>query len=277
MLWCFPPERFPEAFEEGYERLEELGRGGYSVVYRVKKKTGERSGEIFAAKVVDVEKFSLKSAREEIETLQSFRDIDNVVRYVEHFEDEECHKVVIIMTVARGDNLFSIACNQKLSEDLAKEITRQLLVIIRQCQDELQIVNGDLKLENLLVDLANPSSPVVTLIDLGSVQKAGKPVKGYTGSYVAPEAMGTNATAEFPADMFSVGIFIYKILARGAAVKWAFPGPKIDLSLLSASDSAKELIKALATYDVKARLTVTDALAHPWICGMDTGDIDIQM
>ena len=153
---------------------------------------GERSGEIFAAKVVDVEKFSggiLNLQGMEIETLQSFRDIDNVVRYVEHFEDEECHKVVIIMTVARGDNLFSIACNQKLSEDLAKEITRQLLVIIRQCQDELQIVNGDLKLENLLVDLANPSSPVVTLIDLGSVQKAGKPVKGYTGSYVAPEAM----------------------------------------------------------------------------------------
>ena len=98
------------------------------------------------------------------------------------------------------------------------------------------------------------------MIDLGSAQKAGKPVKGYTGSYVAPEAMGAGVKAQFSADMFSVGIYLLKLLSRGAPVKWNFPGPTLDFGRFTGSDEAKALVKSLTTYDVKARLTVKQAL-----------------
>lgn len=270
MQWCFPPERFPQEFEEAYERGDVLGRGGYSVVYKVTEKAGEK--RTFAAKVLDLEKFTKESALEELSVLQEMAQIRNVIRYITHFEEEGCNKLVIILTLAKGSDLADIVVAQPLGEELAKDIAYQLLRILEQCQDELSMVNGDIKLENTMVDLANPESPVVTLIDLGSAQKAGKPVKGYTGSYVAPEAMGAGVKAAYSADMFSVGIYVLKLLTRGAPVKWNFPGPTLDFSKFAGSADAKDLVKSLATYDVGARLTVKQALSHQWFdsCRRDT-------
>jgi len=144
-------------------------------------------------------------------------------------------------------------------------------------------VHRDLKLENIL--LSDDVPPVVKVADFGLSRffTDGSELRTICGSplYVAPEILdiGTSSDTYTPAvDMWSVGVILY-ILLSGYS-----PFDNDDEQVLyqrirngeySMEDSiwehisvgAKSCINGLLTVDNHSRMTVTQALQHPWILG----------
>jgi serine/threonine protein kinase len=100
-----------------------------------------------------------------------------------------------------------------------------------------------------------------------------------TPGYLAPEVLETLETDEGygrEVDLWGVGVILYILLCgfppfygeddeevydKICDGDYAYPSPYWD----SISDSAKELIDHLLVLDPRARFTVQQALAHPWI------------
>ena len=94
------------AFLERYATGEELGRGAFSTVYRVTKRS---SGESFAAKVIDLRPLRLRQAfqiarlRREYEIMRRLRN-PHIVGLEEVFESAD--ELIIVMEFCPGIELF---------------------------------------------------------------------------------------------------------------------------------------------------------------------------
>uniref|UniRef100_A0A8C7SI42 Death-associated protein kinase 2a n=1 Tax=Oncorhynchus mykiss TaxID=8022 RepID=A0A8C7SI42_ONCMY len=142
-----------------------------------------------------------------------------------------------------------------------------------------KIAHFDLKPENIMLLDKNVPLPRIKLIDFGLAHKieAGAEFKNIFGTpeFVAPEIVNYEPLG-LEADMWSIGVITY-ILLSGAS---PFLGEtKQDtLANISAmnyefdeeffcrtSELAKSFIRQLLERDKMKRLTIQDALNHPWI------------
>ena len=139
----------------------------------------------------------------------------------------------------------------------------------------------DLKLENLLLQ-SNKDDAAVKVADFGFA-KAVDSVDGNTlltqcGSplYVAPEII-SKAPYGKPVDMWAIGIITFILLGGYPPFqdegKQAVLFAKIKTGNFEfepefwdhVSEPAKHLISGLLVVDPKHRMTVEDALSHPWV------------
>ena len=146
------------------------------------------------------------------------------------------------------------------------------------------IVHRDLKLENILLSDTS-SSAIVKIADFGLARffADDSELRTICGSplYVAPEILdvGADMGAYTPAvDMWSVGVILYILLSGNS------PFDNEDEQVLfqkirsadyslddyiweHVSADAKDCVKKLLTVDTASRMTVSQALQHPWILG----------
>lgn len=136
---------------------------------------------------------------------------------------------------------------------------------------------SDLKPENLLLTSKSDDANI-KVADFGFATY----VDGYsitsqcgTPGYIAPEILERKAYGK-PADMWSFGVILYILLGgyppfhddnQNRLFKKITRG---DYQFHpeywgSVSDEAKDLIRSLLTLDMRKRLTVEQALAHPWL------------
>lgn len=138
-------------------------------------------------------------------------------------------------------------------------------------------MHRDLKPENLLLDRSGDHTHV-TIIDFGTAGRytPGEKLRTKFGTsyYIAPEVI--KKSYDHKCDLWSCGVILY-ILICGYP---PFNGPT-DLKILEAvmagqysmnepewqnvSDSAKNLVSSLLTYNPERRISAIDALNHPWI------------
>jgi len=146
-------------------------------------------------------------------------------------------------------------------------------------------VHRDLKPENLLLsDKSDDANVLITDFGLSAIIPEGGCVYDAVGtpSYISPEILividtGDGYTTEV--DLWGVGVICYILLCgfppfygddedeiydQIEGGDYDFPSPHWD----PISDEAKDFIAHLLNIDGKARLTVKQALEHPWIAAV---------
>jgi len=270
-------------FDSSYERLSEIGRGGFSVVYQCKNKF---TGEMYAVKVIDLrplrlrEKFNPMRLRREVDIMRRLRH-PNIIQFVEVFESVD--QLMVVMEYAPGRELFDVILERKyFSEEDAKPIFAQIASALQHLHS-MDIIHRDIKPENILI-LNEPDPrtglPVAKLLDFGLSKHAGlgSAAKTFVGTpcYLAPEveftAKGIGGTYGPPADCWSLGAVLYvMIVARfpefdhnvgrqGRVVLRLPPALWSDKS-----SEVKNLIQGLMCYETDVRLGAADALHHEWL------------
>jgi serine/threonine protein kinase len=104
-----------------------------------------------------------------------------------------------------------------------------------------------------------------------------------TPGYVAPEILAQKGGYGCEVDLWSLGVILYILICgfppfydeNNSALynqikrgDYSFPSPYWD----NVSKPAVDIVRKLLTVDAKARLTVQQALEHPWIKGRDEND-----
>jgi len=267
-----------EPIDNKYELGEEIGKGGFSVVYKAKKIEG---GEEFAVKCIKkkmVEGDDIKLLRREIQIMKQLSH-DNILKLFEVYEDDD--SFYLVMELVKGKELFDKIVDRGMySERDAARIIHQVVSAVDYLHEN-GIAHRDLKPENLLSS-GDGESEVVKIADFGfskNFGEDGEKLMTSCGSpgYVAPEIL-TAESYDKSVDMWSVGVIIY-ILLSGYPPFYADSAPALFKKIMEVkydfddsvwddiSDSAKNLIQNLLVKDPAKRFTAKQCLAHPWVAG----------
>ncbi|XP_075681503.1 calcium/calmodulin-dependent protein kinase type IV-like [Rhinoderma darwinii] len=273
MYWIEGSQR-GNGLENFYTLKQELGSGATSTVFRCEEKGTQKS---YAAKIIK-KTIDKKIVRTEIGVLLCLSH-PNIIKLKEIFETPS--EILLILELVTGGELFDrIVERGYYSERDAASVVQQILEAVAYLHAN-RVVHRDLKPENLLYADMSPNS-LLKIADFGlskiiDDQVAMKTVCGTPG-YCAPEILhGSPYGPEV--DMWSIGVITYILLcgfepffdARGDQYMYSrilscdfeFMSPWWD----EISLNAKDLVKKLIVLDPKKRLTVSQALQHPWVTG----------
>jgi calcium-dependent protein kinase len=211
---------------------------------------------------------------------------ENIVRFFTWIQDKRLH--CIITEYCSGGELLDQLVQTKdctYSEATASGIVRQVLVALAHCHS-LDVAHLDVKLENLL--LANREDlGSLKLIDFGcalrtSMDGAPSSYEQFSGTleYAAPEVLRTYARVEGDmlkaVDMWSVGVLTH-ILSTGEKPfdtnAQSFKDIEIKRKIFAGEYKVPEkvspvlldFISRLLVVDPQHRMTVVEAMMHPWI------------
>lgn len=126
------------AILDRYNELEELGKGAYGVVKKVRDKS---NNEIRAMKIVKKGNFSEVEATALISEIDLLKKLDhpNILKIFEFYQDESFYYVVT--ELCSGGELFDrILASNHFSERMAAGIMKQLLSAVVYCHN-LHIVH----------------------------------------------------------------------------------------------------------------------------------------
>ncbi|XP_075061793.1 calcium/calmodulin-dependent protein kinase type IV-like [Mixophyes fleayi] len=274
VMYWIEESRRENGLEHFYTLGQQLGRGATSTVFKCEEKGTRKS---YAAKIIK-KTIDHKIVRTEIGVLLRLSH-PNIIKLKDIFETPS--DIVLILELVTGGELFDrIVERGYYSERDAACVVQQILEAVAYLHAN-GVVHRDLKPENLLYADMSPNS-LLKIADFGlskivDDQVAMKTVCGTPG-YCAPEILhGSPYGPEV--DLWSVGVITYILLcgfepffdARGDQYMYSrilncdfeFISPWWD----EISLNAKDLIKKLIVLDPKKRLTVSQALQHPWVTG----------
>ncbi|XP_073508797.1 death-associated protein kinase 2 isoform X2 [Phyllobates terribilis] len=270
--------------EDLYIIADELGSGQFAIVKRCKEK---KTGIDYAAKFIKKRQSRASRrgvTREEIEReVDILRDIQhpNIITLQDVYENKT--DVVLILELVSGGELFDfLAQKESLSEEEATRFIKQILEGVNYLHTR-KIAHFDLKPENIMLLDKTIAVPHIKLIDFGLAHKIedGVEFKNIFGTpeFVAPEIVNYEPLG-LAVDMWSIGVITY-ILLSGAS-PFLGENKQETLSNITAvnyefdeeffshtSDLAKGFIRKLLVKDTRKRLTIQEALSHPWITPKD--------
>ncbi|KAE9527726.1 hypothetical protein AGLY_012799 [Aphis glycines] len=199
-----------DLFDKQYEMLDELGKGRYGVVYKVKER---ETNKYYAAKFVRCIKSTDKEkAQEEV-------DIMNCLRHPKLLQLDAAfdkpREVVLVTEYISGGELFErvVADDFTLTEKDCILFMRQICEGVDYMHKQ-NVVHLDLKPENIMCQ--SRTSHYIKLIDFGLAQKIipGQPMRVLFGTpeFIPPEIIGYEPIG-FESDMWSVGVICYVLLS----------------------------------------------------------------
>ncbi|KAK7507540.1 hypothetical protein BaRGS_00001475, partial [Batillaria attramentaria] len=255
-----------------YIICEELGRGAFGVVYRAIERATKKN---WAAKFVRCRPGDKDLVRREIELMNSLHH-PKLLQLHEAFD--QTGEMVMILELLSGGELFDrlVAEDYDLKESDCIEYMRQVCQGVHHMHQQ-NIIHLDLKPENVMC--VTKDSNDVKIIDFGLAQRVeeGKQIKVLFGTaeFCAPEIINFQPVS-FSTDMWSLGVVTYVLLSGYSP--FAGEDHKQTFSLVnnvdydfdddvwdSVSDDAKDFIKRLLIKDKNQRMTIDEALAHPWL------------
>ena len=263
-----------------YEMVKKLGNGGYGTVVSVKDK---KTGEALAMKKMTrmrAEKDYGERFWKEVEILSQL-DHPSVLKFHDAFGDKEFY-FLISELLTGGELLDFILKSTRFSEQSASILLSQMLKAIKYLHEN-NVVHLDLKPENYVFS-APETDPLrrLKLIDFGCSQfvKDDEISSAKTGTpyYIAPEMLSSSVTKTGKilkaCDMWSLGVVSFVLVtgrlpffgdSRKAILQAVVRGTYSFPTDVTLSTMCKEFISKLLEKNFSARMTVHDALAHPWI------------
>ncbi|XP_071113089.1 serine/threonine-protein kinase MARK2-like isoform X1 [Haliotis cracherodii] len=259
-----------------------LGEGSFA---KVKEALHIPTGEKVAIKVIDKKRaksdtYVRKNLRREGRLLQMVRH-QNVVQLLEIMETENSYYLVTELC-QHGDLMDYICKRKKLEEKEVRRYIRQIVSAVDYLH-RAGILHRDLKIENLLLDetkdikiidfgLSN-SIKVITTADGTKAQEycvtqCGSP------AYAAPELLSHRKYGP-QVDVWSIGVNMYAMLTGSLP----FTVEPFNIKTLhdkmvkgnmnpipdTLSRESRDLIRKFLTPDPNKRITLLDAMRHPWL------------
>jgi len=272
---------------------EPLGTGSFGIVLPA---VDQRTGQKRAAKKIRKAGVEASILQREVVALRAVDEHPNVCRLLDVYETDD--DLWLVMDLCEGGDLCGYLLNSDhpIPESAAANILQQMLDALKHCHDR-GLIHRDVKPENLLFvkPVTSGSQPgVMKLIDFGFSVKvddkasecctstaelaANSPYSGGTLLYMSPQAL-RGSSPVFADDVWSLGV-IFHILLTGR-----FPFSTNDehrfkelvqqglieddvhkrLQLLKGSEEAIDLAMHLLEPDASRRITVEEALRHPFL------------
>ena len=257
-----------------------LGTGSYASVYLGKDKC---TGNPVALKIIPrsrIDALAQPAAERQLlaEEVRLGRDQlrhELCTKTTEFIENVD--QYVIVMELMGGGDLFEFIRRRNVTEGEVQCITRQVLTGLAHMHQQ-GVGHFDIKPENFLLSSEKPMT--VKLCDFGIATRA--PASCFkapgmlraTPGYAAPEIVRQQGSAGLKADVWSMGVCVYFLLTKiqpflGSSEQDTvnrMSSGEFDASALSrCSPQAKDFIARALTVDQNRRMSVSEALNHPWI------------
>ena len=255
---------------KGYSFIQELGRGAFSVVCKVKSPS---KGNVYACKVFPKANLTDQGDQERFQreiNAMAFLQHENLVTLHDFFWDES--NFYLIMDLCPGGELFDyIVDHDKLEEPIAALLFEQIASAIHYCHS-LGVAHRDLKPENVLID----QFPRVKISDFGLcgyIQNQ-KLMKTFCGSpcYCSPECLCRVQYDGRLSDVWSLGVILYAMVT--GEHPWNITNTSIMLRQILrgaytipsyVSKDCKDLITRMMQVNPRDRITMDDILKHKWL------------
>ena len=211
-----------------------IGHGTFGSVFRARDEEG--SGEAVAAKVIDASRMKWEKILAEVKLLNKVAHQEGIVGLYGAHEVSNAHgrAVVMLLELGTGDLLDLLTRKRVLAEAEALRYFREIVGAVEFLHTQ-RIAHRDLKLENVLIS----ASGACKLADFGLAHEyvgerdldpravPGRPSEGVGGwrerevlydvcgskAYVAPEVLLKLGYDGYSADMWSLGICLFAMLA----------------------------------------------------------------
>ncbi len=197
---------FPESITNKYQILEEMGRGSFSTVYKIKSKIDNK---IYCLKKLNLKKTTNKT--NEI-TILSKLSHPNLVKYITNIQDKE--GIYIIMKFCEYGDLYSLLHSIRkkkvyINEDIIWDIAFQSLLGLEYLHNQ-NIIHRDIKLLNIFMS----KDKIIKIGDMGMSKLLSKKEKKMsrvgTPLYLAPELV-KKEKYDYKVDIWSLGCSLYHL------------------------------------------------------------------
>ncbi len=257
-----------------YGRL--LGKGAFG---KVNLSLHTLTGRLVAIKSINKSKIitERQKSKIQIETsiMKTLSSSHYIVKFFETYETQK-HICIVMEYICAGDLLSYIRKRNKLNEQTAKYIYKQIILGIQHIHNH-NIIHRDIKLDNILIDLDNK----IKICDFGVSKRINNNDKIYeqcgTPTYIAPEILKGKGYVGYGVDVWSSGVVLYAMLSgtvpfKGNNLKDLHDAiMKGNYKVINdVSNEANHLLKSIFEVDPKKRISIQEILFHPWL-------IDVQV
>ena len=256
---------------QNYKITQQLGKGGQGIVF---KANAESSGDLVAIKLSELSTETLIYAfMEEMRIVEHLKKskVQNICQVHEmKIRHSSTASGGITVMKSYDCDLFTHAIDNRRTFDPAsvQKIFRQVCNGVKSLH-HAGVAHTDLKPENVLMDIATQN---VAICDFGSCvwmkKRRTNEISGARGTneYYAPEMIESEYCYDpFKVDSFCLGVLLF-ILLTGT-----FPYSNndhicdYDANELGFSPEVENLLAALLNPDPLKRISVSEALKHPWL------------
>lgn len=250
-----------------------LGKGGFAKCYEVQD---TESKIFYAAKIVSKASITKPKAHAKLRSeiaIHTSLDHDKVVKFWEHFEDNEHVYIILELCTSQTLNDFTRRrSGKRLPEPEVMFFLYDLMLALKYLHRH-RVIHRDLKLGNLFLD----SEVRIKVGDFGlaaQLEHDGERKRTICGTpnYIAPEILEGKGHS-FEVDIWSLGVIMYTMLIG----KPPFETPDVQTTYrrirynqysfpdaVRTSDSSKSLISNILRTDPRCRPTLDDISASSW-------------
>ncbi|XP_070690126.1 serine/threonine-protein kinase Chk2 isoform X2 [Pempheris klunzingeri] len=270
----------PKELQEKYLLTRRIGTGVCGEV----KLAFERSNcKKFAVKIINKKNFqsegtATRNAKTEIEILQRV-DHPCLIKTEDFYQTEDSY--YIVLELMEGGELFQRVKSQlQLKESVAKLYFYQMLRAVQYLHSN-GIIHRDLKPENVLLSSQDDICLIkVTDFNQSRILEEAMLMRTLCGtpSYLAPEVFTHASTTGYglAVDAWSLGVLLFVCLGGYPPFHESFGRQITDQIILGEftmvpskwkhiSDQAKDVVRKLLVVDPSKRMTIEEALDHPWL------------
>ncbi|KAJ5073051.1 serine/threonine-protein kinase [Anaeramoeba ignava] len=273
-----PKDRQTESkLYEFYDVQRVLGVGNYATV---KLGTDKKTGEKYAIKMIDKEKYVPNQTKVERDRLMDEINILKKIRHPSVVSAKDIFDSPNILYLVIDFYLIEFKEKGRYNEEESRIVFEKIASAIQYLHRK-GIVHRDLKPENILL-VSKDSDIDIKIVDFGLSRIITQTDKFNTFAgtlqYLAPEVIDNKTGYGKECDIWSCGVILYILLcgympfSSDSRPSLARQITRCELDFPNeifedVSVAAKNLIRRCLVIDPKKRITADQILEHPWIKG----------